>query len=641
MQEFKKRFIGVFICITLVMACFPFSTITMAAENKVKSSTGNLTIANEIEHELGGEHKIPEGIGFEITVTLSGKGTANATFTARKTGEKETQITTDSKGRFTITLEHDEQFEIFGLPAGTKATVKEKKYPKGFTPVYWDKGDLGDGKITVEGNVTLSVIVVNHYNPEKVNLANITVGGVKNLIGRDWETDDIFTFELQRYVGDDKWDTLGIATVNGTDADRHFDFNHAFDNEECSKTGSYYYRVIEHEDTSVKGITYDKTVHSFSVDITDSDMDGYLEIGRIHSHRPGTTHIIHPEDGSWHIDVDFNNHYSKNPSATVTIDLNKKLVNPSESPVPHLCGVTFGLYNKDTLLFTSPETTDRGFARFVLGYITEGTYEYTLKEIIPDPIPDGWVYSKKEIPITVVVTENDDGELDAVIYQGDTKPSDAGTSVSTYFTNTYSPKTAELKIDFADIELTDREHLSPHPLKFKIEQVDGKGKQMITGIADPESEKEGIEKIVFSDTLKFDKVGQYFFNMTETSPDEDGTITDKTVFRILVNVTDEGGALKADYVLVNAVGDDVHFHNTDKPGGDSDNDATGDKTDKNEEQNSSEIPENTDTSVENSDKTEIPKAGDNHSPLLWFAVLFISSMVAFITVILRKQIDDL
>lgn len=66
---------------------------------------------------------------------------------------------------------------------------------------------------------------------------------------------------------------------------------------------------------------------------------------------------------------------------------------------------------------------------------------------------------------------------------------------------------------------------------------------------------------MFNGSLYFNKVGIYNFNVLETSADGKGITTDKTVYEVVVTVTDNGGQLKASYDVLNAVGEDIIFSN--------------------------------------------------------------------------------
>lgn len=160
--------------------------------------TGNLTIAKEVDHDFGVDYQIPNDKVFTMQVTLSGIGTANATFAAKHTNGTYTEIKTDANGQFTVQLAHEQQFEVFGLPTGTVATVVETASGIGFTPAYYDNGALGDGEVTVAKDSTASVMVVNDYHATEVNPVNITVTGNKQLVGTAWAAKHSFNFRLEK-----------------------------------------------------------------------------------------------------------------------------------------------------------------------------------------------------------------------------------------------------------------------------------------------------------------------------------------------------------------------------------------------------------------------------------------------------------
>lgn len=520
--------------------------------------TGNLTVAKEVQHGFGVDYQIPADKIFTMQVTLSGIGTANATFRAEHTDGTYTEITTDEKGSFTVQLMHDQQFEVFGLPAGTTAVVVEQNPAEGFTPIYLDNGMTGDGSVTVVADTTVSVLVVNDYEASEVYPVHITVSGNKQLSGTDWQPEYSFAFKLEKLLPDGSWQQLGeIETASCENTTFHFD--DAFASERYTAPGSYYYRIVEIEpETPLGGFTYDKTVHSFSVHVGDENMDGHLEITEVVSDRPDTTVITETANG-WNVNAGFTNTYSTSGSATVTIDVTKSISNLGGAD-KSLAGYTFGLFHPETgeqvAILT---TTERGFARFVLTYhaseIGNGdhTFRYILKEVAPSPIPNGWTYSTDEVVVTVEVTDNGDGTISAVIFTGEEKPDNPGTSIAATFTNTYNPTDAELSIDFVNKELSGRDLLDG---EFTFEVQTEKGETVLEGV------NNSAGKVIFDGKLKFDSVGTYFYNIVETSKDANGVTVDQTTYRIIVTVTDVNGALKASYVLTNATGDTVTFKNT-------------------------------------------------------------------------------
>ncbi len=520
--------------------------------------TGNLTIAKEVQHDFGAEYQIPADKLFTMQVTLSGIGVANATFKAEHTNGTNTEITTDANGRFTVELTHDQQFEVFGLPAGTTAVVVEENPTAGFTPTYRDNGVIGDGKVTVVADTTVSVLVVNDYVAAEVHPMHITVSGNKHLLGTDWQQGYSFDFKLEKLLPDGSWQQLGeIETASfGATA---FNFNDAFANERYTAPGSYYYRIVEIEpETPLGGFLYDKTVHSFSVHVGDANMDGLLEITEVVSDRPGTTVVSETANG-WNVNANFTNTYSTSGSATVTIDVTKVIANIGGAD-KSLAGYTFGLFHAQTgEQVAALTTTERGFARFVLTYhadeIGNGdhTFQYILKEIAPNPVPAGWTYSTEEIAVTVEIQDDGDGTISAVIYKGEEKPDRAGTSIATTFTNTYNPADTELSIDFVNKVISGRDLLDGE-FTFEVQKQDGttvlKGTNNLAG------------KVIFDGRLEFNAVGTYFFHIVETSTDGKGVTVDKTTYHITVTVMDVNGALKASYTLTNATGNTITFRNT-------------------------------------------------------------------------------
>ncbi len=542
------------------------ANITVVANNfanadfvNTERGAGNLTIAKKIEHDFATNPSAMSEKEFTITatLTLNGSPLANRAY-------NEGAVETDANGQFTITLKHNEHYEIFGIPAGTVATVVEENPGTGFTPAYWDNGALGDGIVEIAANNTSSVIIVNDYEHIiNVKPVNITVNGDKTLANRAWLATDEFTFQLQKWDSSTKqWVQLGSnATVDGSTAvgttnPISFQFTNAFENEEYTQVGTYYYQIVELEPASkIGGVSYDKTVHSFSVTVADDDMDGALEIAEVTTY--GNAQITEPTANNYVITASFENTYSTTGDASVVIDIQKSVVNDSQSSLATLNGFEFGLYDGDTLVAKSGETDARGFARIVMNYLpadlngkTQETYSYTLKEIVPNPKANGWSYDTKEIPVTVVLTSNA-GILNAVIYEG-SNSAGAGTSIDTGFENTYSPTETQLEIDFVGKTLNGRA-LADGEFTFKLEGVNNS--TSLTG------KNKANGKVNFNDSLYYDTVGAYFYNISEVKGDVGGVTYDETIYRLEVIVTDVNGELQAEYDIVNTDAMDITFVN--------------------------------------------------------------------------------
>ncbi len=512
---------------------------------------GNLTVSKEVLHDLGSDDSIPQGKRFAMKVTLSGIGTQNATFRATCTDGCTDAVTTDETGSFTIALGHHHQLEVFGLPAGTVAQVTEPDPGDGFTPSYREEHDNGDGKVIIAANATASVVVVNRYEPAPVEPVNLELRGTKTLTTQadDWNG-AVFEFQLQRWTASG-WQTF--ATARASEENPDFDFSDALRAESFTAPGTYYYQVLEtNGGQTLEGVTYDGTLHTFGVTVADDDMDGKLEISRVASYHSGKD-FERNDRGNWQIHIGFHNAYHASGTRLV-LDVLKKLENPSASPLVSLAGYQFGLYEDDTLVAVSEFTDGVGEARFLLNYELEdvGIHHYTLKELIGDTPIAGMIYSDATAQVVVEVLDNGDGTTSAhlVEIQGQTEQ---GVPV---FTNVYKPQTARWSLDFVSKKLTGREQKAGE-FRFLLTQKDG------SRTAEGTNDESG--KVTFGDDLYFDQVGTWYFDLVELGTDGLGVTLDKTVYHIILTVTDEQGVLKASHRVLNEVADTVVFENVYTP----------------------------------------------------------------------------
>ncbi len=508
--------------------------------------SGNLTISKEVIHSLGAGHVIPENLEFTIHVQLTGIGTANATFDAVYTDGTTGTVTTDETGAFTLTLGHDQQITLLKLPVGTVAAVTEPDPGTGFAPTYWEGQQEGDGMVTVADGTTVSVLVVNTYTTREVQPVNVRLEGTK-IFEENWNG-NTFQFQLQKWTADG-WIT--IAEAAATEAEPVFDFDAAMEAERFTVPGDYYYQVIEtNGGQTINGITYDATIHTFGVFVRDADMDGQLEIANVISYHTGTN-FTQNADGDWQISIQFQNHYNAT-GCSVSLDVRKALVNPSGSPLVSLAGYRFGLYDATGSLVAASELTDGvGEARLQIHYEFEdvGTHTYTLKEIVPDtPIP-GMTYDDTAYTVVVEVKDNGDGTTSAAIVSinGSTE------FEAPLFTNIYRTAEVELPIDFVNKVLTGRAQKAG---EFTFELRDLDGNPILTGTNGADG------KVTFDGVLRYTTVGTWYYTIVETGTNGNGVTLDTQVYELMVTVTDQGGALQAQYSILNAVGNTVTFENT-------------------------------------------------------------------------------
>jgi len=512
---------------------------------------GDLTVTKEVLHGLQDSYFANKE--YVMTVTLSGIGTASASFHAEHSGDAAyTKVTTDEFGVFTVTLKNGERLEVFDLPEGTRAEVKETAPGDGYTVTYLDDGVAGDGIVTVPAGGIAAVRVENAYEPAKVYPVHITVGGTKTLSGRAWLNTDSFTFKLQKYdeaAGD--WDPNPMATATVDTANRSFDFNGAFANEAYSKPGTYYYRVVEViPDDRIEGITYDRTVHSFGVHVDDRNVDGKLEIVEVVPYRDAVD--IQQNGESWHVATNFTNVYTITKKATASIDITKLVENLSASPLASVQGFKFALYDDaNFLVYESAETTERGFTRLVMEFDRADTYHFTLRELGVAPVY--WEYDQKEIPVTVVVSDDLQGGLTAVIYEGAQAPAGATSSMAVSFLNKYDPGEAQVQFSGITKSLNGRD-LRSNEFEFGVFEIGGTNPIV--------SNVNNADGTVVMPAFSLDKVGTHYFEIREITGDGNGVTADKTVYRVAVHVVDTGAGLSASYEVLNQAHNNIEFKNT-------------------------------------------------------------------------------
>ena len=514
---------------------------------------GDLTVAKEIKHDFGTNYEIPADMVFDFEVTL--EGVAGRAFDAMHSGDSTVKaVTVGADGKITFSLKNNEEFEIYGLPEGTKATVKEINTPAGFTAAYEENFVAGgDGSVVIPKNNVVVVDVVNTYKPDSVTVGTqIVVSGGKTFLEPDGTTPVAnwngltFSAQLQKRVGD-AW--VDMETAVATQSAPVFTFN--FSTETYTEAGVYAYQVLEIADPAQK-ILYDSVLHTFSVTVADTDMDGKLEIVRVHSDH--TNKDFDKIGGVWTIPTGFTNIKENIVPATVSINIQKELTNNSNSPLVNLSGYTFGIYTDSActtaltadgtkiVSIDSPATDTVGESRINIIIGEVGDYTFYVKEIAGSV--NNMSYADKVVKVDVKATLDGDKIVATVTYNDTTNAS--GELV---FTNKYEPTEASITLDVRKT-LTGRD-LAAGEFSFNLS---GNGvNETVTNNADG--------KVVFS-ALTFNKVGEYYYDVKETSVDANGVTTDKTVRRIKVTVVDNNGVLSASYVVESTAEDYIVFNNT-------------------------------------------------------------------------------
>ena len=134
--------------------------------------------------------------------------------------------------------------------------------------------------------------------------------------------------------------------------------------------------------SAIGGITYDTAYRYLNIIVTDTNMDGQLEIAEVNS--PGMVAITHNSSANtWSAETTFTNRYMATGSAGITITVNK-IVESASGVTLSPEGFEFGLFEGDYLLGETVKTDANGKAEIKLVYNAPDcgkTYTYTLREI--------------------------------------------------------------------------------------------------------------------------------------------------------------------------------------------------------------------------------------------------------------------
>lgn len=369
----------------------------------------NLLIGKTVEHPLGEAYVIPANISFDFRVDL-GSYYANATIeTSGGTVEA------DENGSITVSVKPGQDFTVENIEAGTKVTVTElRTYGPGFS--------AKDGVLVREGVVgqdgSLRLDFVNIYAPAAVQFTNATVVGVKELEGRPWQEGDTFSFALEQETSEGVWTLLGTRSV-AYDAQNpefnEFDFSDIVREITFDRTGTYSFRMTE-EVGDLEDVDYDRSVNTFAVEVTDADMDGQLEIGKVTAAQNAEATEV---NGEHVISVVFNNTFvpaTPTPEdITVNVEVNKTVENMGASAIgPE--GFQFVLEDVATGEKLMLQTSSDGKVIFDLDF-TAGdvgrTYTYKLFEV--NTGVKGVTYDATVHEISISISLGEDGQLDAML----------------------------------------------------------------------------------------------------------------------------------------------------------------------------------------------------------------------------------
>ena len=262
--------------------------------------------------------------------------------------------------------------------------------------------DGGSGQLTATASKTATDLTfTNTYTP---TATTATIAGTKALTGRDLAEGE-FSFDLKDADGN------VVQTVqNGADG------TFGFAPLQLDKVGTYVYTVSEQAGATANGVTYDTTVFTATVTVTENAETHELE-----------AQVAYSTGGKAADAMAFSNSYA--PAAT-EVKLGASKVLSGED----LKEGQFSFQLKDAdgkVLQTAKNAADGTVGFEAISYDKPGTYAYSISEV--DDGQKNVTYDAAEHRVTVTVTDDGAGHLVATVtYDGDVAP---------VFKNTYTPPT--------------------------------------------------------------------------------------------------------------------------------------------------------------------------------------------------------
>ncbi|MBQ3529212.1 MAG: hypothetical protein IJA47_01815 [Oscillospiraceae bacterium] len=609
------------------------------AENQLHNITytndvqqyGSLLVTKDVTYNKGTQ---PQAVNhsFRITVELTG-------LAGKQVYVNGVLTTLDQNGRTVLTLKDGEQALITGIPEGTAYTVTEEltegttNIPYGYTADSGYTVTAGSFNGAIAKDTVATAAVQNAYTPDDVVIDDtdpaITLQVNKELIvdlGSPAYLPDgyNFLFLLKRYdpaISD--WKPLeNKATIrisHPTDPS-HPDYDANNDNKGTAaidlsgipfdSVGSHYFRITEDIPANLKtGWTYDRTHHDFKVIVTDTDLDGKLEISSVE--KVDETVTITPTDidndtvtDVWAVRAGFTNSYVTQ-STKLTIAAKKTLTGATLKDgqfdfVLYKTGADFVIpANPTAFPAKNGANGDIVFTSETYPFTTSATnYYYVMKETSTSG--NGFVVDDTIYEIRVTVSPNSNNAAITEIAwreNGETNYNQLTTvpennifnSISFENSYTAAPDTLELSGNKTLTNLTPgvqnpdmTAHIVAGEFKFNLTKVSGPDSNdtikiktsldTVKNYSDITSAVRPGGDVVFTTTeggeeceLYFDSVGTYVFKLVEAAGSQSHITYDDSEYLVTVVVTDNGlGQLKAtatyskDGVPVNA----IVFNNT-------------------------------------------------------------------------------
>ncbi|MDD6467741.1 MAG: FctA domain-containing protein, partial [Erysipelotrichaceae bacterium] len=425
-------------------------------------------------------------------------------------------------------------------------TYDTNRYHFTVTIVDDEVGSTKVDRVVVEKVTNSGTSIVDKAEFNNTYVATDSIGlvleGTKSLTGRDLVSGE-FEFELYDENGN-----LLQSTVN-----RNGKFT--FAELKYETTGTYNYTIKE-KDTKLGGVTYDSTIYSVKVVVTD-DEEGEL-VAKVES--------IKNAAGAKKETLAFVNKYHAEPYKVV-FNGTKVLTGRQWKDTDRF---TFELYEEgqDAVrlidqAFATKENKEFAFKEIQL--TDEGVYYYVVKEKVESL--GGVTYDTTVYNIKVTLKDMLDGTFscEQQILVNEQSAEDI------VFNNTYAPAKTE---DGKGITLSVKKSLIGRELnadEFNFDLFETDETFEVTGTAMQTKSNDATGAVVF-DEIGYDTAGTYYYVVLEKQGSLGGVTYDETQYRVTVRVTDDtNGKLVAEVVSIvkndkeNTVVDNVTFENSYQP----------------------------------------------------------------------------
>ena len=380
-------------------------------------------------------------------------------------------------------------------------------------------GDNGDGTLTADVTYETLPRFINTYTASGETAVDIS--GKKVLVGKDLE-EGLYSFTL--YKGDQE-----LATVKNA-ASGSF----VFEDVALDSMGEHTFTVKEVKG-DLSGITYDETVYTVTVNVTDNGVGGLKAAAPVVTLHNVTTDLV------------FTNRYVNTGTGSVAVSGTKAYTQDGQARPIGEKQFSFrltGPNGSETVYAKADGTfsfTDLSYTAKDIGH----TYTYTVQEVIPADansayMKDGIVYDPTVYTFTVQIEDNNAGGITVTKTMG--QQSVTG-EIQVAFANAYVIDGTEFVLISGTKTYTDSRTEAALKTPAGMFSFNLKGNGIDQTVTNLEDGSFAFPQIPFTK----DDISKtpYIFTVSEVKGDKDYIGYDKTLFTVEVLVEDDGkGDLK-------------------------------------------------------------------------------------------------